>query len=227
MRLEYELKNSYSAHFVTLTYSDPPLGDFALPTLVKKDVQDFMKRLRKRIRDPIKYYLCGEYGENTCRPHYHVIFFNLPQEPLKVLFDSWQHGLIHIGEVTPRSIRYTLKYIMQGKKNSSLHEYVQRPFALMSKGLGVGYVISRKKWHRDDITRNYVVQEGGKKTRLPRYFRDKLYSKTDKQKQRVIYEQKQAQNSVRESSRFFKDQIEQKVDFTEKLDRTLKRNSKL
>lgn len=180
-----------------------------------------MKRLRKRIRDPIKYYLCGEYGENTCRPHYHVIFFNLPQEPLKVLFDSWQHGLIHIGEVTPRSIRYTLKYIMQGKKNSSLHEYVQRPFALMSKGLGVGYVISRKNGIVM-ILRAIMLCRKEEKTRLPRYFRDKLYSKTDKQKQRVIYEQKQAQNSVRESSRFFKDQIEQKVDFTEKLDRTLK-----
>ena len=62
--------------FVTLTYSPDYLPEGA--TLVKKDVQNFMKRLRKAgTNGKFKYFLCGEYGENFNRPHYHICFFNL------------------------------------------------------------------------------------------------------------------------------------------------------
>jgi len=37
-----------------------------------------MKRLRKHYSGrTIRYYMCGEYGENMGRPHYHAVFFNL------------------------------------------------------------------------------------------------------------------------------------------------------
>lgn len=89
--------------FITLTYSPenlPPGG-----TLVLKDFQDFMKRLRKRLvkefykkrlsrfigrfsrkllikyaqlKCPkIRFYHCGEYGSKTGRPHYHAILFGV------------------------------------------------------------------------------------------------------------------------------------------------------
>lgn len=93
---------------VTLTYNDENLPNRVyidrqtgesetVHTLVKKDVQDFIKRLRKHYKgQTIRYYMCGEYGsdkeyytwkgekrEATKRPHYHIIFFNLDFEDKK------------------------------------------------------------------------------------------------------------------------------------------------
>ena len=43
---------------------------------VRKDVmQRFMKRLRMKIGVPVRYLLCGEYGEKRGRPHFHILLF--------------------------------------------------------------------------------------------------------------------------------------------------------
>ena len=87
-RMMLELETSGSAVFVTLTYDNDhatccktdEYGNDMFYTLVKKDFQDFMKRLRgsslvngKKLR----FYAAGEYGDNTFRPHYHAILFGL------------------------------------------------------------------------------------------------------------------------------------------------------
>lgn len=88
-RLMCELEYHDSAYFVTLTYNpkyvpkayyaDPETGEAKeIYTLCKRDVQLFMKRLRKVFPDDhIRFYLCGEYGSETYRPHYHLIIFGL------------------------------------------------------------------------------------------------------------------------------------------------------
>lgn len=108
-RLDMENKRSISALFVTLTYDTMtvPLTSKLNMTLRKKDVQDFMKRLRYyhknhdlvrselqlieqgkyQKRKPIKYYAVGEYGEQYGRPHYHIIIFNALQE---LIYLAWQ-----------------------------------------------------------------------------------------------------------------------------------------
>ncbi len=72
---------------MTLTYDDEhlPINDYVdsdgvihgKPTLRKRDVQLFLKRLRKNYKydNHIKYFCCGEYGGKTFRPHYHLIIF--------------------------------------------------------------------------------------------------------------------------------------------------------
>ena len=88
-RMVMELPYSTSSWFITLTYNDDflPLSQFSdsegnkypSMTLCKKDFQDFMKRLRKRFPGSnIRYYVCGEYGSESLRPHYHAILFNAP-----------------------------------------------------------------------------------------------------------------------------------------------------
>lgn len=86
-----------TCHFVTLTYNDwhVPLVRAASPdtgrshefmSLCLRDVQLFFKRLRKARPDcKIRYYLAGEYGEHTFRPHYHAIIFGLPLDDLQLL----------------------------------------------------------------------------------------------------------------------------------------------
>lgn len=61
--------------FITLTYNDEHLP--YANTLVKRDFQLFMKRLRKAYGAGIRYYMCGEYGDKFARPHYHAILFNM------------------------------------------------------------------------------------------------------------------------------------------------------
>lgn len=87
------LESLYHDHsyFVTLTYNDyrlPPSNDYCDPstgeikpehgTLVKRDLQLFIKRLRRYFsNDRIRFYACGEYGDKGDRPHYHLILFGL------------------------------------------------------------------------------------------------------------------------------------------------------
>ena len=120
-RLQQEEKVSESAIFLTLTYADGkvPISSNGLLTLRPKDHTDFMKRFRKMCikngaKKPLKYYMVGEYGSKTQRPHYHSILYNVPRFVLDrqgLIEKAWENGLIHIGEVTKASIAYTCGYV--------------------------------------------------------------------------------------------------------------------
>lgn len=63
--------------FITLTYNNehmPRIGDVG--NLVYRDFQLFLKRLRKRFGEGIRFYMCGEYGGKYGRPHFHALLFN-------------------------------------------------------------------------------------------------------------------------------------------------------
>jgi len=75
MRIIHEASLHLHNSFITLTYNDEHLPAFN--TLIKRDFQLFMKRLRKAHPEKkIRFYHCGEYGDNFGRPHYHAILFN-------------------------------------------------------------------------------------------------------------------------------------------------------
>lgn len=107
--------------FVTLTYRPESLTSWSL---VYKDFQDFMKRLRFRL-GPTRFFMCGEYGEEGGRPHFHAIFFGreFPDQKLwkslpsgerlfssEVLDELWGHGQGLIGSVTMESAQYVARY---------------------------------------------------------------------------------------------------------------------
>lgn len=180
-RLMQEDKRAKSAYFVTLTYDTKfvPLTRSGYMTLNKPDVQKFFKRLRKSLEGQdiaIKYYLCGEYGGRTNRPHYHAIIFNSPSQ--SVIEQAWQLGAIHYGEVSEASVGYTLKYMSKPKK-IPMHRNDDRlmEFSLMSKGLGLSYLNERTiAYHNaDPNNRMCLTIAGGKKIAMPRYYKDKLW----------------------------------------------------
>lgn len=89
--------------FLTLTYDDSHLPEpFNMITetgvkkspvspLVKRDVQLFIKRLRKRFPEQkIRYFACGEYGSQSMRPHYHLLLFGLRLPDLELLYKNDQ-----------------------------------------------------------------------------------------------------------------------------------------
>lgn len=151
-------------------------------TLFKPDVQNWMKALRKVCPEKLKYYACGEYGTLTMRPHYHVILFNAEMTKIP---ETWTKGEVHIGELTPASVGYTLKYISKkGKVPAHRNDQRLPEFSLMSKKMGDNYLTPQmKKWHKKDLlNRAYVGLPDGKKIALPRYYMDKIYTKMDKER---------------------------------------------
>ncbi|QCS37346.1 replication initiation protein [Tortoise microvirus 89] len=139
-RLMEESKRAESAHFVTLTYATAPVTKKGFMTLCKKDVQDFFKRLRYYLGKDvkIKYYVVGEYGTRTLRPHYHAIIFGANYYGIEKAWslDNKRIGLVHYGVVNGASVGYTLKYMSKPSK-IPLHKNDDRvkEFSLMSKGL--------------------------------------------------------------------------------------------
>lgn len=161
LRLLLEFFQHDKASFITLTYSERyyPLSVDCAPILCKREVQLFLKRLRKKFSDrQIRFYCGAEYTPKNHLPHYHLILFGVaPDEldddwfnwlgrsgPLRpgfyrhtVLTDLWQDkGIVHVGEVTPESISYCAGYVT--KKISKKGDGLVPEFQLMSRMPGIG-----------------------------------------------------------------------------------------
>lgn len=154
-RLQQEQKNAGNSVFLTLTYNEENivLGKNDIPTLYKKDYQDFIKRLRKNCKkhytrseakNSIKYYACGEYGSSeTSRPHYHAILFNHPdayRNNIELFEKDWGKGIITATPVTPERIYYTTGYVIKTKISDECLDERNPEFSLMSKNLGLKFL---------------------------------------------------------------------------------------
>lgn len=124
-RCEHEAALHDRKCFITLTYDQehlPPGG-----SLVKRDWQLFMKRLRRASGLRCSFFMCGEYGETTLRPHYHACLFGVdfPDQKLykrnkrgeslytsELLSRLWPLGQSVVGALTFESAAYVARYIM-------------------------------------------------------------------------------------------------------------------
>lgn len=60
----------------------------------------------------------------------------------------------------------------------------------MSKRLGLNYLTpAMEKYHKQDLSRTYVVTPEGYKMALPRYYQKKLYDSDDRMHQRIVMEE--------------------------------------
>lgn len=119
IRCYHEQQMHQRSCFITLTYSDNPIA------LCRKDIQVFIKAMRDAGLK-FSYFGCGEYGDETLRPHYHLILFGIDfsddRYPWKrsdkgflvyrspTLEKFWRHGYCDIGEVTEHSATYVARY---------------------------------------------------------------------------------------------------------------------
>ena len=142
-----ENKTAIAAHSITLTYGRDELGEedhFRAAWLTYSDVQKFFKRLRKA-KYKFRYLVCGEYGSEKGRAHWHLIIFWLNRVPEHELTTSrwipkrfnnryWPHGYQHWEKAHAKNIRYVCKYIQKdiGKDEKQGH-------LSMSKKPPIGY----------------------------------------------------------------------------------------
>lgn len=190
-RLSEELRYSKTAFFVTLTYDDQkiPLKQISensfIPIVIKRDVQLFLKRLRKTQKSEIRYYLVAEYGSNTHRPHYHAIMFNVDadrEQATSAILKAWKNGMVHLGSVTPASIHYVTKYAIT---KTFTPRDAEKPFALISKGIGRQYVHRCRSYHEGNLDHFHVKMEDGILGSLPRYYAEKLYTSAEREERAV------------------------------------------
>lgn len=193
--------------FLTLTYddehlppafpTDPSTGEILSVhgTLVKKDLQNFLKRLRFNSKQVFRYYAAGEYGTSTFRPHYHILIFGFHLDDLKLLRDNfqgqpyytsdfiskcWPFGFHILGRVTWQSAAYVARYTMKKATHGFDKRYyeaaaIEPEFQTMSLRPAIG------RRYLDDhpeifeySTFNVSTPYGGRKMTLPEYFR-KVY----------------------------------------------------
>lgn len=207
--------------FITLTYEDehlPPYG-----SLSKRDYQLFLKRLRQHTYRnygvKIRYFLVGEYGDKTKRPHYHAIIFGwFPPDAKKryqnkqgdylytseTLTKIWGKGMVDFGQVTYQSAAYCARYTLKksGGKFAAGHyqridletgEVIQLEpeFAKMSLHPGIGKTFYEK--YSGDVHNGDFVIIDGRKHRPPRYY-DKLLQLRSPDRYEEIKKQRREQS---------------------------------
>lgn len=198
VRCYHEFQIRKVASFITLTVDDCRASDFLEEknlrhyckrcvkgnryikypinyTLCKGLIQDFLKRLRDNIKNKygvkIRYFGCGEYGEQEERPHYHILifgfdfpdrrFYKMSNKGFEInisdfLLEQWKYGIATVQNVNHKVCMYTAKYVMKKIKSNddiTLQEqyYGREPeFLFMSKG---NCQVNRCK-HIDDIIKN-------------------------------------------------------------------------
>lgn len=134
--------------FVTLTYDEanlPPGG-----TLVPEHYQLWLKRFRStfnRLRSdkgltPWKqrFYLVGEYGDVSQRPHYHAALFGVGPELQDLVRETWGLGHVMCGDLTVESAQYICGYVTKKltSKDDPRLEGRHPEFARMSNRPGIG-----------------------------------------------------------------------------------------
>ena len=202
-RLLMESKYHDSMYFITLTYDDDHLHGVAWTdedtgefhggyTLDKRDCQLFFKLLRRHFPDDkIRFYLAGEYGPTSGRPHYHTIVFGLHVDDLvpfgvsetgsqyyvsESVANCWKRGFISIEPANEFTIRYVTGYVTK-KLGVYPNEQFEReglvpPFSLSSRKPGIGRQFLDEN-AQDIIQKDRIVlstPNGSVQCGIPRYF---------------------------------------------------------
>lgn len=192
--------------FVTLTYKPETLPQYG--HLKPKHFRQFMKDLRKkRPAGSLRYFHCGEYGDENKRPHYHALIFGLRLDDLypftringhlyyrsPELENIWQKGHVTIGRVTFKSAAYVARYIIKKQGGENAHKHYEQcceitgeilqerqlpsEYATMSNRPGIGASWYEQYGDSDCHDHDRVVMDG-KNIPVPRYY-DKLLDRKD------------------------------------------------
>lgn len=126
------------------------------PTLYREDVKSWLKTARIQYEREFgyklkfRYFVTGEYGFKTDRPHYHMLIFGLSEHDVDYLARCWRR---RFGKCDVRKVKnvvtknknsyqavgnYVAKYLCKGEFDSSLCSlgFAQKPRKQSSRDLG-------------------------------------------------------------------------------------------
>lgn len=244
-------------------------------TLVKDDLRQFIKNLRyhygqrqferefgrpcrkgertsKAENVSFRFFACGEYGDRSFRPHYHLIIFGLILDSSDLVFykkseidysyynvpwiqDVWKKGYVVVAPATWETCAYTARYVMKKQKGSGKALYDLYNFApeftLMSRKPGIG-----RKFFDDRgaaiFDTDYIsvgTKDGSKKIYPSRYYK-RLFDQIDperyedwKNMRLDVYEDVRKAKACLSSKKFL-DQLETEEAAKEAAIKSLKRS---
>lgn len=182
--------------------------------------QLFLKKLLRRLRDdgpiqPIRFLMCGEYGEKLGRPHYHYVIFgyDFPDKTRwrkrngfqmyrsSLLESLWPYGQAEIGEATFESIAYVARYVTKKITGEIADDHYRRTlpdgtnywlqpeFNAMSRrpGLGNRWL---KKYYKSVYANDRVVIND-QEAKPPRYY-DELLKQLDPHRLETVKQDREA-----------------------------------
>lgn len=174
-----------AASVVSLTYDNDNLPDAG--SLDPRHLQLFLKRVRKNIGQ-CRFYGVGEYGDETERPHYHVVLFGLDAGTVDDhVSRCWDYGGTYTDTLTLEGAQYVAGYVTKKltDKNDVRLGGRYPEFARMSLRPGIGapaikqvaHALSNKAgWDEisklDDVPS--MLRNGAKTMPLGRYMRTHL-----------------------------------------------------
>lgn len=174
--------------FLTLTYNDKNLP--ANKSLDVKILQKFMKKLRKHLTGrKLRFYACGEYGEDNQRPHYHLILFGyfpddatfVKDEGTGKLYTSpaiekiWNKGYILFSRANYETCAYVARYITKkitGELAKGHYGDREPEFNTMSRRPGIGFTWLEQ--YGDETLQSGTIVSRGHEAEMPRYYKKKL-----------------------------------------------------
>lgn len=193
VRLMHEASLHERNSFLTLTYDDAHVPSDG--SLRVRDFQLFMKRLRRGSSAPLRFFHCGEYGDENLRPHYHAILFGEDFSADRILHkktasgdrlyesrrlsEVWENGFALVGDVTFESAAYVARYCLKkvtGDRAEAHYQGRAPEYVTMSRrpGIGAGWF---EKWKGEVFPSDSVVMRG--RAMLPPPFYEKLLEKVD------------------------------------------------
>lgn len=190
--------------FITLTYSDEKLRSSKLQY---SDFQNFAKRLRDEIgyepENRIGYFVTGEYGEQTKRPHWHAIIFNWRPTDLTKKYTSelghevyesanltrlWGNGIAELGSVTFESAGYCARYATKKLVHGYDQDHDYQPISKKSSRQAIGKKFLEAYW-QDIFNYGEVIlrtKDGIVATTIPRYYEKWLLKHKPEEYQRYV-----------------------------------------
>ncbi|AXH77300.1 MAG: putative replication initiation protein [Microviridae sp.] len=140
LRCVHEAHSHDAVSFVTLTYSEEFLPRDG--SISKRAHQLFMKRLRKLLGRKLRFLMCGEYGEQLGRPHYHYVIFGeafradrVPHSrsgsgellyASEMLSKAWPYGLALLSDFTHATAGYVARYTTKKITGKAAADYYRR-----------------------------------------------------------------------------------------------------
>lgn len=171
--------------FITLTYMEKCCPS----SLVLRDFQLFMKRLRKKYGNGIRFFHCGEYGDLNGRPHYHAALLNFDFPDKKLYYSSngfnyylseslsnlWPFGIHLISDLTFDSAGYIARYVLKkitGDAAQDAYKDKAPPYVTMSRRPGIGAPWIER--YLENVYNHDRVVVKGHESLPPRFYDDVL-----------------------------------------------------
>lgn len=183
--------------FLTLTYNDADLPEDYSVDVVEHQL--FLKRLRKFVGKPIRFFGCGEYGDEGLRPHYHYLIFNyrpndlilyskknnIPLYTSEKISKLWTKGFATVGELTYQTAAYCARYTVKKIGGAEAAEHYTRIHPLSGNLVRVKpeFMVSSRRpgigdaWYetfKADIYPSDFCVVDGKKHAVPKFYVKKL-----------------------------------------------------